>query len=107
MVLYYYLTCFFVEKTGAFLYSIKEWRIKKMKAAWEIVHDCDDDNGEPACWAKEINHWKYGRFVWITRRDDTEYAVEAAPIPGQMETDVLMICRSLASAKRWVTMHVR
>lgn len=78
-----------------------------MKNAWKIVHDCDGDDGEPTCWAKEINHRKYGKYIWITRRDDTEYVVEVIPIPSQIETDVLMVCRSLASAKRWVSMHLR
>lgn len=78
-----------------------------MKDVWQIVHDCDEDDGEPISWAKEINHQEYGKYIWITRRDDTEYAVEVIPAPGQMETDVLMVCKSLKSAKRWVTMNVR
>lgn len=32
---------------------------------WNIVHECDDDNGNPTQWAAEINHPDYGRFVWI------------------------------------------
>ena len=31
---------------------------------WNIVHECDDDNGNPTQWAAEINHPDYGRFVW-------------------------------------------
>ena len=70
---------------------------------WHIIHECDDDNGEPTCWAKEVNHHKYGKYVWISKQGDTEYAVEVIP---DNDTKVLATCRSLASAKRWVTTHV-
>lgn len=74
-----------------------------MKDEWEIVHDCDEDNGDPTCWAKEINHSKYGKYVWISQISDTAYDVEVIP---EQELKVLATCKSLASAKRWVSMNL-
>lgn len=37
---------------------------------WQIVHDCDGENGEPTCWVKEINHPDYGRFIWISENSE-------------------------------------
>lgn len=74
-----------------------------MKNAWEIVHDCDGDDGEPTCWSKEINHRKYGKYVWISQISDTAYDVEVIP---EQELKVLATCKSLASAKRWVSKNL-
>lgn len=46
-----------------------------MKVKWEIVHDCDDGNGNPTQWAAEINHPDYGRYCWINDAG-TYYNVE-------------------------------
>lgn len=70
---------------------------------WNIIHECDDDNGQPTCWSKEINHQKYGKYVWISKESDSMYAVEVIPYT---DTRVLMTCKSLASAKRWVTINI-
>lgn len=74
-----------------------------MKSKWDIIHDCDDDEGQPTCWAKEVNHYRYGRYVWISKQGDTEYAVKVIP---DTDTKTLMTCKSLASAKRWVAIHI-
>lgn len=29
---------------------------------WEVVHECDDENGNPTQWASEINHPRYGKY---------------------------------------------
>ena len=74
-----------------------------MKNTWNIVHDCDDDNGEPTCWAKEINHPAYGCFVWLSKCGSNEYAIEVVP---DKETITLATCNSLSSAKHWVTTNI-
>ena len=30
------------------------------KLNWNIIHDCDDENGNPTQWATKINHIRYG-----------------------------------------------
>ncbi len=71
---------------------------------WQIVHDCDDENGVPTCWAKAINHLDYGRFVWITEESDGKFNVE---INQDEDFRTLVTCKSLTSAKRWVSMNLR
>lgn len=36
-----------------------------MQQKWEVIHESDDENGNPTQWCKEINHPKYGKYVWI------------------------------------------
>lgn len=43
---------------------------------WQILHDCDGENGEPTCWVKEVHHPDYGRFVWITKNSNGKFDVE-------------------------------
>lgn len=74
-----------------------------MKNKWNVIHDCDDDDGQPTCWAKEVNHCRYSKYVWISKQGDTEYAVEVIP---DAETRTLMTCKSLTSAKRWVAINI-
>ena len=31
------------------------------KLNWNIVHKCDDEDGNPTQWSSEINHPKYGK----------------------------------------------
>lgn len=67
---------------------------------WEIIHDCDDDNGNPTCWGKEINHSKHGRFVWIEENEDGRFDV-------RVDRGVLVTCKTLTSAKRWVASNIQ
>jgi len=76
-----------------------------MKRKWEIVHDCDGDNGEPTCWVLEVNHSDYGKYIWITDsglgfdvEHKSKYSNDIAP---------LVTCKTLTSAKRWVSMNIR
>ncbi len=66
---------------------------------WKIVHESDDENGNPTLWAAEINHPKHGKFCWIS---DTGkgYRVEVQHGDDFVE---LVLCKSLASARRWVS----
>lgn len=70
---------------------------------WNVIHDMDDEDGKPTCWALQINHSKYGKFVWITLWNDDSYHVEVDR-DGIFVT--LASCKSLRSAKRWVTMNL-
>ena len=74
-----------------------------MKNKWNIVHDCDSENGEPTSWAKEINHSKYGKFVWVTENENGLYDVEVDSRDG---FTTLITCKTVISAKRWVSMNI-
>ena len=74
-----------------------------MESAWNVVHDCDTEAGSPTCWAKRIDHPVYGQFVWISQYSDEQFAVEVIPIT---DIKVLATCKSLSSAKRWVTANI-
>ena len=42
-----------------------------MKEKWNIIKEMiDEETGEPTCWSKEVNHSKYGKYVWITEKAD-------------------------------------
>lgn len=73
-----------------------------MKNIWNIIHDCDGENGEPTCWAKEIKSEKYGKFVWITENENGTYDVEV----DREEFITLVTCKTLTSAKRWVASNL-
>lgn len=36
-----------------------------MKSKWYIVHESDDENGNPSVWTCGINHKKYEQDCWI------------------------------------------
>ncbi len=38
------------------------------KLNWKIIHDCDEEDGTPTCWAAEINHQLHGNWCWITNK---------------------------------------
>lgn len=71
---------------------------------WEIVHDADDEEGNPTMWVAVINHPLYGKYVWISEYPDGDYHVEVDVGGDDMTTK--KICKSLAAAKRWVTMNM-
>lgn len=76
-----------------------------MKYSWEIIHESDDEEtGEATCWAAQVNSERYGKFVWITLKANGLYDVEVKPFD---DFKVLVSCKSLTSAKRWVTMNIR
>lgn len=80
-----------------------------MKKNWEIVHEADLDDGSPAQWALEINDEAYGKYVWISGlldNDDNIIRYDVEVIPHTMDSITLAKCKSLTSAKRWVTMHL-
>lgn len=74
-----------------------------MKYNWVIVHESDDETGNPTCWSAQIDSEQYGKYVWITHNSKGLYDVEVKPFD---DFNVLVSCKSLASAKRWVTMNI-
>ena len=58
----------------------------------------------PQIAAKEINHPDYGRFVWITENTNGKFDVEICKEDGTFR--ILVTCKNLASAKRWISMNI-
>ena len=71
------------------------------KLKWKIIHEADDEYGCPTQWTTEINHPKYGKYCWIN--DAGDYFGVEVDFGGFTE---LARCKSLTSAKRWVTMNL-
>lgn len=69
---------------------------------WKVVEECNDDNNNPTVWANTINNERYGKYCWITF-DGKNYLVEVSS-SGKFIT--LAKCKSLKSAKRWVSMNL-
>lgn len=69
---------------------------------WNPVLECDDDENNPTVWATEVNSEKYGKYVWICDTGDgfeiTSSYYDEMPIK---------VCKSLTSAKRWVSINIR
>ena len=70
---------------------------------WKIIHECDDEYGNPTQWCKEINHPKYGKYVWINDMGNYFNVEVDYGVVGFVE---LVECKSLESAKRWVTRYL-
>ena len=69
-----------------------------MERKWNIVHECDLEDGTPTEWSLKVSD---GKFYWIDEMSDGNFDV----IDHDAHT-VLMSCKTLASAKRWVTMNL-
>lgn len=68
------------------------------KQEWQIIHECDLDDGTPTEWALKVADKKY---YWISLMNDDTFNI----IDNDAKT-VLKNCKSLTSAKRWVTMNL-
>lgn len=77
-----------------------KWETPCLK--WKVIHECDDENGNPTQWATEINHLRYGKYCWISYTGDY-FSVEVN-CDGFVE---LAKCHSLAGAKLWIFRLVR
>ena len=53
----------------------KDESIIRESLEWEIVHDSDDDDGNPTVWAAEVNSDKYGKYIWIEKSYERGYDV--------------------------------
>ncbi len=40
---------------------------------WNIVHECDNDNGEPTEWSCKLT--EDGQFVWIDKIGECAYGI--------------------------------
>ena len=69
-----------------------------MKREWVVVHDCDLEDGTPTEWSLKVTD---GKFYWIDETSDGTFDV----IDYDAHT-VLTNCKTLASAKRWVTTNL-
>lgn len=74
---------------------------------WDPILECDDDEGNPTVWTSEVNSKKYGKYVWISQEDDDEFCITTSNYGSDLGSEPLMICKSLSSAKRWVSMNIR
>ena len=70
-----------------------------MKREWNIVHDCDLEDGTPTEWSLKVAD---GKFYWIAEVSDGTFDV----IDHDAQTIIKEDCKTLASAKRWVTMNL-
>lgn len=68
--------------------------------SWNVIHECDDGNGNPTSWA---GHMRNGKIIWIDKISDHEYGITDN---GNRTDDYMKICRSLTSSKRWVTTNL-
>ena len=85
-----------------FIKGLNEEEENVMKNEWNVVHEMDDEKGNPTCWAMQINNG-FGKFVWITLNHKNYYDVE---VDRNGEFKTLVTCKSMRSAKRWVTMYI-
>ena len=67
---------------------------------WNIVHDCDNNNGEPTQWACKLT--KDGQFVWIDKIGEYAYGI-TNKTSGY---DYLYVSGSLKGAKRLVNKNL-
>ena len=83
--------------------------MKTNKLKWEIVHESDDENGNPTTWAIDIRGTEHEErlhslFIWITKVNEREYEIEIDPY--SMGFIRKMTCKTFSAAKRWVTMYL-
>lgn len=70
-----------------------------MKNKWEIVHEADiEETGESTMWSLKVAERK---FYWICLLADGTFDV----VDSDAHT-ILKNCKTLPSAKRWVTMNL-
>ena len=70
---------------------------------WQPIFEADTEDGTHTMWATEINHVEQGKFVWIENWGKKGFAVTTSHSKGEP----LVFCKSLRSAKRWVTINIR
>ena len=79
------------------------------KQGWEIIPEGNDENENPCMWfldvrGTEVEERIHSKFVWITKVNNMEFEIEIDPYNiGFIKK---MTCKTLASAKRWVTMNL-
>ena len=84
--------------TTPFEESFKRNRVTE-DLEWEIIHDSDDESGNPTLWSARIDSDRYGKFIWI-EKSDIGYDVVCRS--GSDNWYVLDSFKSLGRAKRYV-----
>lgn len=75
------------------------------KYTWNVIHECDDENGNPTQWAAEINDSRYGKYCWIN--DISSGANKTFNVEVDCNGFVELVqCKSLSNAKQWVETHL-
>lgn len=69
-----------------------------MKNKWEVLHDCDDDNGNPTTYSLKVGENKY---YWLVLADYGMFDVIDCD-----NCTVLKTCKNFSSAKRWVSTNL-
>lgn len=72
----------------------------KKRLTWNVVHESDDDEGNPTLWATKIRD--DAKFVWIELTVEHAYGITHL----SNGNDYLHISKSLTGAKRWVSEHL-
>lgn len=69
---------------------------------WEIIHEADDENGNPSLWSTRIEYNGYGKFAWIAKYDENSYGVEIDNIK-ENRFEIIFKCDSLDKAQKWAS----
>lgn len=73
------------------------------KYNWHPIEEMDLDEGTHTCYATTDHD---GRFIWLTQISDDTWDVEIATKAGDSTTFYTMMnCKTLTSAKRWVSQY--
>lgn len=74
---------------------------------WKVVEEGNDKNGKPTIWSMDLRGTEleedYGKFLHITLQPNGKYHLE---FTTPYDEHCLKTCKTLASAKRWVTMYI-
>ena len=65
---------------------------------WEIVHEADDDDGNPTMWSAKINSDKYGKFVWV---EVSENGFDVVVESGKDNYKTLKSFKTIGIAKKY------
>lgn len=66
------------------------------KLNWVIVHECDDEQGNPTQWVADVTYSKYKKFLCIIfDLDGYFYVIDSRKVFSEVSK-----CKSLTSAKR-------
>ena len=72
------------------------------KLNWEIVHECDDEQGNPTQWVADVTDSKYRKFLCIIfDLDGYFYVIDSRKVFSDVAK-----CKSLTSAKRCAARHL-
>lgn len=68
------------------------------KLDWQVVHDADDDDGNPTMWSAKIDSSEYGKYMWIEKSYENGYDIVVNPDGDDYV--VLKSSKSLGWAKK-------